>query len=169
MTPDVTITDLRSALDRLRAYPGQLLETDHEVDPIGELAGVYRRIGAGGTVERPTRVRPAMIFRNIKGYPDSRVLVGMLASRERVGILLDTPPRELTQRFFRAREEAIAPTVLSDGAKAPCQEVVHRADDEGFDLRKICPRRPTPTKTPARTSAWGSCSAATRRASSAPT
>lgn len=34
------IIDLRSALDRLRAHPGQLIETDHPVDPNGELAGV---------------------------------------------------------------------------------------------------------------------------------
>jgi 3-polyprenyl-4-hydroxybenzoate decarboxylase len=56
------ITDLRSALQRLADYPGQLIETDHPVDPNGELAGVYRRIGAGGTVMRPTRIGPAMMF-----------------------------------------------------------------------------------------------------------
>lgn len=139
-----TVNDLRSALDVLREHDGQLLETDHPVDPIGELAGVYRRIGAGGTVERPTRIGPAMIFNDVKGYADARVLVGMLASRERVGLLLDAPPRELTQRFWRAREEGIAPALLDDGAEAPCQEVVHRADKDGFDLRTLLP---APTNT----------------------
>ncbi|WP_442875587.1 hypothetical protein [Actinoallomurus sp. NBC_01490] len=52
---------------------------------------VYKRVGAGGTVARPTRVGPAMIFNGIVGHPGARVLVGLMASRERVGILLDMP------------------------------------------------------------------------------
>ncbi|WP_455924888.1 hypothetical protein [Pseudomonas putida] len=63
------INDLRSALARLQAHPGQLLETDHPVNPDAQLDGVYRRIGAGGTVKRPTQLGPAMIFNNIEGYP----------------------------------------------------------------------------------------------------
>lgn len=61
------VRDLRSALERLRNMPGQLAETDVEVDPMAELAGVYRYVGAGGTVKRPTKEGPAMIFRNVKG------------------------------------------------------------------------------------------------------
>jgi 4-hydroxy-3-polyprenylbenzoate decarboxylase len=144
MTSDAPITDLRTALDRLRAHPGQLVETDHPVDPDGELAGVYRRIGAGGTVERPTRTGPAMLFRTITGYPGAQVLVGMTASRERVGLLFESDPRGLTQRLFRGREDGIDPVVLAPGAAAPCQEVVHRREDPGFDLRTLLP---APTNT----------------------
>ena len=36
------INDLRSALELLRNLPGQLAETDVPVDPMAELAGVYR-------------------------------------------------------------------------------------------------------------------------------
>ena len=32
--------------------PDQLIETEVEVDPMAELAGVYRYVGAGGTVKR---------------------------------------------------------------------------------------------------------------------
>lgn len=53
------VYDLRSALERLRSIPGQLVETDVQVDPAAELAGVYRHVGAGGTVMRPTRSGPA--------------------------------------------------------------------------------------------------------------
>ena len=61
------ITDLRSALSLLKELPGQLVETNVEVDPSAELSGVYRYVGAGGTVMRPTRVDgPAMVFHNIK-------------------------------------------------------------------------------------------------------
>lgn len=66
------VYDLRSALERLRSIPGQLVETDVQVDPAAELAGVYRHVGAGGTVMRPTRSGPAMLFNQIKGHPGAR-------------------------------------------------------------------------------------------------
>ena len=49
------VHDLRSALELLKQIPGQYHETDHPVQPIAQLAGVYKKIGAGGTVSRPTR------------------------------------------------------------------------------------------------------------------
>ncbi|WP_322095673.1 UbiD family decarboxylase [Paraburkholderia bannensis] len=141
--PSAPVNDLRSALARLAAAPGQLIETSHEVDPHAQLAGVYKRIGAGGTVERPTRLGPAMIFNNIKGYPHSRVLVGLMASRKRVGMLLDAPSRRLTQRMAEAVRNAIAPVTVARDA-APCQQTVHLASDPDFDLRKLIP---APTNT----------------------
>lgn len=138
------VNDLRSALARLATVPGHLLETHVEVDPDAQLAGVYKRIGAGGTVSRPTRLGPAMMFNNLKGYPDSRVLVGLMASRKRVGLLLDAEPRQLTQRMAAAVHNAIAPVTVPREA-APCQETVHLASDPDFDLRKLIP---APTNTP---------------------
>ena len=79
------VNDLRSSIELLKQMEHQLVETDIEVDPEAELAGVYRHVGAGGTVMRPTTVNgPAMLFHNIKGHKDARVLIGLLASRERV-------------------------------------------------------------------------------------
>ena len=89
------VDDLRSALEFLRGIPGQLVETDVEVDPEAELCGVYRHVGAGGTVPRPTQEGPAMVFNNIKGHPDARVAIGLLASRDRVAKLLDADPNRL--------------------------------------------------------------------------
>ncbi|MCC8066009.1 MAG: UbiD family decarboxylase, partial [Clostridiales bacterium] len=89
------VTDLRSALELLKSMPGQLVETDVEVEPMAELSGVYRHVGAGGTVQRPTQEGPAMIFNNVKGHPDAKVLIGLLASRKRVGALLDCDPQKL--------------------------------------------------------------------------
>ena len=75
------ILDLRTALDVLRQTPGQLVETDVEVDQEAELSGVYRYVGAGGTVMRPTKVDgPAMVFHNVTGHPDTSVAIGVLAS-----------------------------------------------------------------------------------------
>ena len=62
------VNDLRPAIELLKQVPGQYLEIDRDLDPVGELAGVYRHIGAGGTVTRPTRIGPAMMFNNIKGF-----------------------------------------------------------------------------------------------------
>ncbi len=53
------VNDLRSALALLKSIPGQLIETDAEVEPMAELSGVYRHVGAGGTVMRPTKEGPA--------------------------------------------------------------------------------------------------------------
>ena len=84
------VEDLRSAIELIKSIPGEYVETDVEVDPKAELSGVYRYVGAGGTVMRPTKIGPAMVFNNIKGHPGARVITGILASRKRVAALLDT-------------------------------------------------------------------------------
>ena len=66
------VRDLRSALELLQSIDGQLVETDVEVDPLGELSGVYRHVGAGGTVMRPTQEGPAMIFNHEIGRASCR-------------------------------------------------------------------------------------------------
>lgn len=60
------IRDLRTAIAFLKTQKGQYVETDVEVNPEAELSGVYRYVGAGGTVMRPTTIEgPAMMFHNI--------------------------------------------------------------------------------------------------------
>lgn len=137
------VKDLRSALRMLENMPGQLIETDVEADPKAELSGVYRRVGAGGTVMRPTKEGPAMLFNNIKGHPGARVAIGVLASRKRVAALLDTEPQNLGKLLYESVDHPVPP-VLADGP-AFCQEVVHRADAPGFDLAELVP---APTNTP---------------------
>ncbi len=109
-----------------------------EVDPNAELSGVYRYVGAGGTVSRPTREGPAMVFNNVKGHPDARVAIGVLASRKRVGYLLGEKPENLGKLLNRAVSNPIPPVVV-DASKAQCQEVVHYATEEGFDIRELIP------------------------------
>lgn len=89
--PDFEKDSLRSALALLRSIDGQLIETDTPVDTEAELSGVYRYVGSGGTVKRPTKLGPAMIFNSIKNHPDTSVLIGLLSSRQRVGYLLGRP------------------------------------------------------------------------------
>lgn len=138
------VNDLRTSLELLKKMEEQLVETDIEVDPAAELAGVYRHVGAGGTVMRPTKIDgPAMLFHNIKGHKDAKVLIGLLASRERVAALLGCKKEELAKLLCDAALHPIEP-VVSD-RKAPCQEVIHRVTDEDFDLFKLIP---APTNTP---------------------
>lgn len=106
------VRDLRSALALLEQMPDQLIETEVEVDPMAELAGVYRYVGAGGTVKRPTKEGPAMIFNRIKGHPDARVAIGLLASRKRVAALLDTQPENLGKMLCKSVENPIPPVDL---------------------------------------------------------
>lgn len=138
----VKVNDLRSAIELLEGIPGQLTETDVEVEPLAELSGVYRHVGAGGTVMRPTKEGPAMIFNNVKGHPDARVLIGLLASRTRVGYLLDCDPKRLGFLLKDAVGSPIDPVVTDEPAQ--CQEVVYKAEDPGFDIRKLIP---APTNT----------------------
>jgi UbiD family decarboxylase len=140
----IRINDLRSALSVLESIPGQLLTTNVPIDPNADLAGVYKLVGAGGTVERPTSLGPAMIFNNVKGYPGSRILVGLMASRERVAALLDAPVAELGIYLGQAVKNNLQPVSVGP-EKALCQEIVYRADDEDFDIMKIIP---APTNSP---------------------
>ncbi len=137
------VNDLRSALELLRTMEGQLIETDVEVEPKAELSGVYRYVGAGGTVKRPTKEGPAMIFHNVKGHPNAKVAIGVLASRKRVAALLDVKSEDLGKKLYQSVDHPIPP-ILGEGP-APCQEVIHRASDPEFDLYRLVP---APTNTP---------------------
>lgn len=144
MDPRTDILDLRTALAVLKEIPGQLVETDVEVNPKAELSGVYRYVGAGGTVMRPTKIDgPAMIFHNVKGHSDASVVIGLLASRQRVGFLLGCEPQNLGKLLYECAKNPIAPVVTE--AAAPCQEIVYRAEDPEFDLFRLIP---APTNTP---------------------
>ena len=128
------INDLRSALDFLRGIPGQLVSTAVEVDPYLELAGVYRRVGAGTPAPPPTQVGPAMLFENVKGS-ETQVVAGVLASRERTALLLGTTSQRLVFDLRAALAHTVAPVVVPAEA-APCQEVVIRPP---FDMRQVVP------------------------------
>ena len=137
------VHDLRSALELLKTVPGQFIETNEPVDPFAEISGVYRHVGAGGTVARPTRKGPAMVFNNVKGHPGARVAIGVLASRERVALMLNSKPEQLGFLLKDSVNNPIAPIMVGK-EKALCQEVVHYATDPGFDIRKLVP---APTNT----------------------
>lgn len=134
--------DLRGAIRMLAEADGELLRTSVPVDPNAELSGVYRYVGAGGTVERPTQVGPAMLFESVKGYPEARVIAGLLASRKRAGLLMGVSPEQLAWKMLHALESPVPPVMWNNGTP-PCQEVVYKGDQ--LDILKLIP---APTNTP---------------------
>ncbi|MDD4370927.1 MAG: UbiD family decarboxylase [Anaerostipes sp.] len=132
------IDDLRSAIDELKKHEKQIAYTNTPVDSHAEISGLYRYIGAGGTVMRPTKEGPALICNNVKGFEDKSVLIGLLSSRKRVGYLLDCKPEELGFKLKDAALNPIMPIVIPQ-SDAKCQEEVYYANEEGFDIRKILP------------------------------
>lgn len=128
------INDLRSALEFLSNQPDQLISCTEPVDPNAELMGIYKRVGAGPAAQPPTQSGPAILFENVKGY-DVPVVIGVLARRDRVALLMNTTPAQLPFTLLDALKKPVNPTMY-EGDKAPCQEVVHTS---GFDLRKLLP------------------------------
>ena len=133
------IVDLRSALAFLGSIPGQLVSTREPVDPVAELAGVYRRVGAGTPAMPPTRIGPAMLFECVKGYT-MPVVTGVLASRQRTALLLNSSVERVAFDLLEALNHPREP-VFVESREAPCQEVVIRPP---FDLRSMIP---APTNT----------------------
>jgi gallate decarboxylase subunit C len=127
------IHDLRSALEVLRAA-GQLVMTSAPADPYLEIAGIYKRVGAGTPVAPPTKLGPAMLFTNVSGF-EMPVVTGVLASRERAAMLLGSTPTRLPWDLLAALEHPIPPLCVP-AASAPCQEVVLTPP---FDIRSILP------------------------------
>lgn len=135
--------DLRKVLREIKNNPENYHEMNVEIDPDAEISGVYRYIGAGGTVERPTAEGPAMMFNNLKGFPNTRVLIGLMASRKRDGRILHHDYKTLGHFLKDAVENPVHP-IKVDKKDAPVQEVVHLASDPDFDIRKLVP---APTNT----------------------
>ncbi len=137
------INDLRSAIEYLKTIPGEIAESDKEIDCNSELCGVYRYL-AGGCCPRPTREGPAMIFNNLKGVPGQRCIVGINGSPKLVGHIIGFEPEKLEFLHNDSVNHLIAPVEASPD-EVKCHEVVHRAEDEDFDLFKLIP---APNDTP---------------------
>ncbi len=118
------IIDLRTALAFLATVPGQLVSTYEPVDPMGELAAVFKGASAGR----------AVLFENVKGF-EMPVVAGVLGSRARTALLMNSSVERLAFDLLDAPDHACGPVAFS-GSRAPCQEVVLRPP---FDLRRLLP------------------------------
>lgn len=136
------VNDLRSAIELLKGIPGQYLEVDKPVKTDATVAGMYAKIGARGTIKRPTKIGPMMLCNNVEGFPGARIAIGVLADRNRIGYMLDQDPARLGHFYIDSYKNPIEPIVIPDD-QAPCHEEVYLASDPDFDLRKIFPATKT--------------------------
>ncbi|MFC1901861.1 UbiD family decarboxylase domain-containing protein [Chloroflexota bacterium] len=115
-----TVTGLVEFLKR----EGELLVTTKEVDPVCEVTGVAKAFEDG----------PAVLFENVKGFPNQRLLINVSARKERLAKIFNVPDaKELKFKCLEAIKNPIPPKVVD---KAPCQEVVITKD---IDVLKTMP------------------------------
>ena len=115
----VAYTDMRDFI-RLLDEKGLVHHVAAEVDPVHELGAVTAR-----SLERQG---PAIIFDNVKGYPDKPVVVNLLSTIEQVALAFGTEPDEekIHERVVDGMNHRLPSVEVSDG---PCQEVVLTGDD----------------------------------------
>ncbi len=105
------VTSVRGALEYLESK-GEVLRIKQEVDPIYEIAGIQKALDGG----------PALLFENIKGYPNFYNVGSILSRRERIADLFDEDdPKQLKFRFRDALMNPLPNNIVED---APCQEIV---------------------------------------------
>ena len=110
----MNLTDQRSALEFCERE-GELLTIEKEIDPEYEMASVAKSFDGG----------PALLFNNIKGYPDWRSVTNILGRKERVAKMFGTTPEALPQRILDAVNAPIEHQLTDH---APCQENVVSGD-----------------------------------------
>lgn len=109
---------LRDFIERAAAS-GDLVRIERPVSVEHEVANVAHALEG----------RP-VLFEQITGYPDWRVLSGPCSDRRYFSMALDVPVEELVHHLADALEKPVAPPVVERGA---CQEVVL----ETFDLHDL--------------------------------
>ncbi len=105
------ISSLRDALEFCKER-NELLITTNEVDPIYEIVAIQKALDGG----------PALLFENIKGYPNVRYVADVYSSEERIAAMLgESEHKNLKLKCVDGMKNGIPPKVVE---KAPCQEVV---------------------------------------------
>ena len=108
------IGTLRGMLEWLRAE-GNLLETDQEVDPDLELTGVQKILD--GSLP--------MLFNQVKGYPDLRVVTNLFANMDILEKFFGWEnPTERTRKLAYALTHPIPPVEVSQDEAASQEEVI---------------------------------------------
>ncbi len=115
--------DLRGTIEFLKTE-GELIEVEGEVDPIYEIAGIQKAFENG----------PALLFKNIKGYPNVRNIANLFSRVDRAARIFGVEdPKKLKFRCLDAIRKPIPPKVVED---APCQEVIIKT---GIDVMGTLP------------------------------
>lgn len=116
--------DIREFLEHLGSI-GELLTIQEEVDRRFELSAVLRQVTTGEG--------PVVLFENIKGYSDIRVVGNVLGSRRRLTEALGCSGTELLDTFIQRRNQPLEPILVDTG---PVKEVLLTND---LDLNTLLP------------------------------
>lgn len=134
------ISSLRSTLEFLKEE-GEILVTDIEIDPHLEMAGIQKKLDNG----------PALLFNNVKGYPENRLFTNLMAQESRIAKIFGVDePKNFKHKVRDALHNPIPPRIVED---APCQEVVMTGDN--IDVWKSVPMISHTEKDPGRTLGGG--------------
>lgn len=121
--------DFRDYLDYLEKNK-MLVRVKKKVDPRFEIAAGIRKISDTDG--------PALLFENVKGYPNWRVAGGVFATQKLMALALQTDDDEnkILERYLEFDHKRVKPKLVSTG---PVKEVIIKGDD--VDLSKL----PMPT------------------------
>jgi 4-hydroxy-3-polyprenylbenzoate decarboxylase len=154
----VPYTDLRDWIKQLEKA-GELKRIREAVSPILEMAEIADRTAKLGK-GTPAAGGPALLFENVTGYPDARVLMNQFGSERRMKLALETDSLDAIADRIRILLHPESPTSLLDKIKllpklaevgsffpklisakdASCKEVIHRSVEDGgsgIDLLKL--------------------------------
>src|SRR5437868_8953418 len=121
----------RLAYDDLRDWiatlerAGELKRIRTEVDPILEIAEITDRVSKGsyhasaGSNARatPSGPGPALLFQNVKGHPDSQVLINQFGSARRMNLALQVDSLDEVAERIRAFMDVKSPQGFLDKVK----------------------------------------------------
>ena len=109
------ITSYRGMLEFMNEGD-DILTVNKEIDPIYQVAGISKALDNG----------PALLFQNVKGFPNRRILSGLFSRGERVSKIFDVAEtKDLKFKGLEALKNPIPPRIVDGG---PCQEVVITQD-----------------------------------------
>ncbi len=109
------MSSMREVIEFLKERK-EVLTVSSEVDPIYEISGILKSFDGG----------PAVLFENIKGYPQARNVGNIFSRMETIAKIFGIDdPRVFKFKCLEAIKNPILPKVVED---APCQEVVITKD-----------------------------------------
>ena len=111
--------DLRSYLQLLKEQ-GELVEVEEEIDPRFEITALLKEVLG-------EQSGPAVLFKNIRGYPGKNLTGNLLASRKKMALTLDGRVDELRDTYLQKRFASLEPETWK--GPAPAQEEILQETD----------------------------------------
>jgi len=119
--------DLHQFIQELTTkLPGDLVEVDRSVDPLGELTQILQKMDSLGKY-------PAVRFNNVKGSKIP-LIVNVNATVEKLAFVLDSSPDGMLKEYLKRENKPLLTTTVQRG---PVQDVVLTGNDIDLSLLPI--------------------------------